>query len=163
MNFQSIRIKEGFSERTFDFIDGVNLIFSKENSKGKTTLLRLMLYSLGYNIPNTRKIKFERCEVVSTIFVDNVGEIVLSRYSNDFIEATIADEKKTYILPDQLHDLHKIIFKTENADVLNNILGAIYADQEKGWTLLNRGTAIGSIKFNIEELIRGRLHRLILR
>lgn len=155
MNFQSIRIKEGFSERTFDFIDGVNLIFSKENSKGKTTLLRLMLYSLGYNIPNTRKIKFERCEVVSTIFVDNVGEIVLSRYSNDFIEATIADEKKTYILPDQLHDLHKIIFKTENADVLNNILGAIYADQEKGWTLLNRGTAIGSIKFNIEELIRG--------
>ena len=155
MNFQSIRIKEGFSERIFDFIDGVNLIFSNENSKGKTTLLRLMLYSLGYNIPNTRKIKFERCEVVSTIFVDNVGEIVLSRYSNDFIEATIADEKKTYILPDQLHDLHKIIFKTENADVLNNILGAIYADQEKGWTLLNRGTAIGSIKFNIEELIRG--------
>ena len=39
--------------------------------------------------------------------------------------------------------------------MLNNILGAIYADQEKGWTLLNRGTAIGSIRFNIEELIRG--------
>ena len=155
MKFQSIRIKEGFSERTFDFIDGVNLIFSKENSKGKTTLLRFMLYSLGYNIPNTRKIRFDRCEVISTIFVDNVGEIVLSRYSNDFIEATVDDEKKTYILPDQLHDLHKIIFITENADVLNNILGAIYADQEKGWTLLNRGTAIGSIKFNIEELIRG--------
>ena len=28
-------------------------------------------------------------------------------------------------------------------------------DQEKGWTLLNRGVAIGSIHFNIEELIRG--------
>lgn len=47
MIFQSIRIKEGFAERTFDFTDGVNLIFSKENSKGKTTLLRFMLYSLG--------------------------------------------------------------------------------------------------------------------
>lgn len=58
-------------------------------------------------------------------------------------------------MPDQLHDLHRIIFGTENADVLNNILGAIYADQEKGWTLLNRGTTIGSIRFNIEELIRG--------
>lgn len=81
--------------------------------------------------------------------------MVLSRYSNDFIEATVADEKKTYILPDQLHDLHKVIFGTDNTDVLNNILGAIYADQEKGWTLLNRGTAIGSIRFNIEELIRG--------
>lgn len=155
MIFQSIRIKEGFTERTIDFADGVNLIFSKGNSKGKTTLLRFMLYSLGYNIPNTRKIKFDRCEVVSTILVDNARKMALARYSNDFIEATIADEKKTYILPDQLHDLHKIIFGTDNTDVLNNILGAIYADQEKGWTLLNRGTAIGSIRFNIEELIRG--------
>lgn len=155
MIFQSIRIKEGFAERTFEFTNGVNLIFSKENSKGKTTLLRFMLYSLGYNIPNTRKIKFDRCEVVSQILVDTVGEMILSRYSNDFIEATVTGEKRTYILPDQLHDLHKIVFGTENADVLNNILGAIYADQEKGWTLLNRGTAIGSIRFNIEELIRG--------
>lgn len=155
MIIQSIRIKEGFAERTFDFTDSVNLIFSKENSKGKTTLLRFILYSLGYNIPNTRKIRFDRCEVVTTIHVDNVGKMVLSRYSNDFIEATVADEKKTYILPDQLHDLHKVVFGTDNADVLNNILGAIYADQEKGWTLLNRGTAIGSIRFNIEELIRG--------
>lgn len=155
MIFKSVRIKEGFAERTFDFSDGVNLIFSKENSKGKTTLLRFMLYSLGYNIPNTRKIKFDRCEVVLTILVDNAGEMVLARYSNDFIEATIADEKKTYILPDQLHDLQKIIYGTDNTDVLDNILGAIYADQEKGWTLLNRGTAIGSIRFNIEELIRG--------
>lgn len=155
MIIQSIRIKEGFAERIFDFTDSVNLIFSKENSKGKTTLLRFMLYSLGYNIPNTRKIRFDRCEIVTTILVDNVGKMVLSRYSNDFIEATVADEKKTYILPDQLHDLHKVIFGTDNTDVLNNILGAIYADQEKGWTLLNRGTAIGSIRFNIEELIRG--------
>lgn len=155
MIIQSIRIKEGFAERTFDFTNSVNLIFSKENSKGKTTLLRFVLYSLGYNIPNTRKIRFDRCEVVATIFVDNVGKVVLSRCSNDFIETTVTGEKKTYILPDQLHDLHRIIFGTDNADVLNNILGAIYADQEKGWTLLNRGTAIGNIRFNIEELIRG--------
>lgn len=155
MIFQFIKIKEGYAERTINFIDGVNLIYSRENSRGKTTLLRFMLYSLGYSIPNTRKIKFDRCEVVTQVLVDNVGEILLSRYSNDFIEVTFANEKKTYILPDQLHDLHQVIFRTPNADVLNNILGAIYADQEKGWTLLNRGTAIGSIRFNIEELIRG--------
>lgn len=155
MIIQSIRIKEGFAERTFNFTDGVNLVFSKENSKGKTTLLRFLLYSLGYNVPNTRKIRFDHCEVVSRVLVDNVGELTLSRYSNDFIEATVADEKKTYILPDQLRELHQILFRTENADVLNNILGAIYTDQEKGWTLLNRGTVIGSIRFNIEELIRG--------
>lgn len=155
MIIQFIHIKEGLFERTFNFSDDVNLIFSKENSKGKTTLLRFILYSLGYNIPNTKNIRFDRCEVVSRILVNKVGEITLSRYSDAYIEATVANDKKTYILPDQLHDLHKIIFGTENTDVLNNILGAIYTDQEKGWTLLNRGTTIGSIRFNIEELIRG--------
>lgn len=155
MIIQSIRMKEGLSERTFRFLNGVNLVYSRENSRGKTTLLRFILYSLGYNIPNTRKIKFDRCEVVTHIQCEKFGEVVLSRFSNDFIEAVINDEKVTYVLPDQLYDLHKIIFADTNRDVLNNILGAIYADQEKGWTLLNRGTVIGSIRFNIEELIRG--------
>lgn len=155
MIFQSITIKEGFAERTEEFTDGVNHIFSKENSKGKTTLLRFMLYSLGYNIPNTKNLKFERCEVITRIATDSVGEMVLTRYSKDYIEVTIANETQTYILPDQLHELHKIIFGTENTDILDNLLGAIYVDQEKGWTLLNRGTVIGSIRFNIEELIRG--------
>lgn len=155
MIFKSIRIKEGVFERTIDFSSGVNLVFSHKNSKGKTTLLRFLLYSLGYNIPNTRKIKFDRCEVEAIIQCDNVGDIKLCRYNYDQIEVAINDELQTYILPDQLHDLHKIIFGTTNKDLLNNILGAIYVDQEKGWTLLNRGTAIGSIRFNIEELIRG--------
>lgn len=155
MIYKSIRIKEGVFERTIDFSSGVNLVFSHKNSKGKTTLLRFLLYSLGYNIPNTRKIKFDRCEVETIIQCDNVGDIKLCRYNYNQIEVAINDELHIYILPDQLYDLHKIIFGTTNKDLLNNILGAIYVDQEKGWTLLNRGTAIGSIRFNIEELIRG--------
>ena len=155
MIFQSIRIKEGLYERTFRFASGVNLIFSKENSRGKTTLLRFMLYSLGYSIPNTRNIQFDRCEVETHLLCEKAGDVLLTRLSKDYIEVAIEKETTTYILPDQLHELHEILFGTANADILNNILGAIYADQEKGWTLLNRGTAIGSIRFNIEELIRG--------
>lgn len=155
MIFRSIRIKEGIAERHIDFSAGVNLIFSKENSKGKTTLVRFMLYSLGYNVPNTRKIKFDRCDVVCQMSCEKAGDITLARFSGDHIELTANGEKTTYILPDQLHTLHSIIFGTDNKDILNNILGAMYADQEKGWTLLNRGIAIGSIRFNIEELIRG--------
>ena len=155
MIFKSISIKEGMSERTITFSEGVNLIFSRENSKGKTTLLRFMLYSLGYNIPSTRKIKFEQCEVTTKIHCDKLGDIVLSRFNGTILEMEFNGEKTTYILPDQLHDIQRIIFGTDRVDVLDNILGAIYADQEKGWTLLNRGTAIGSIRFNIEELIRG--------
>ena len=155
MIFKSISIKEGMEERTITFSEGVNLIFSRENSKGKTTLLRFMLYSLGYNIPSTRKMKFEQCEVITKIHCDRLGDIVLSRFNGTILEMEYNGEKTTYILPDQLHDIQRIIFGTDRTAVLDNILGAIYADQEKGWTLLNRGTAIGSIRFNIEELIRG--------
>lgn len=155
MIFKSISIKEGMAERTITFSEGVNLVFSRENSKGKTTLLRFMLYSLGYNIPSTRKMKFEQCEVTTKIHCDRLGDIVLSRFNGTILEMEYNGEKTTYILPDQLHDIQRIIFGTDRTDILDNILGAIYADQEKGWTLLNRGTAIGSIRFNIEELIRG--------
>ena len=63
MIIKSIRIKEGLFSRSIEFSDTANLVHSKQNSKGKTPLLRFLLYSLGYNIPNTRKIKFERCKI----------------------------------------------------------------------------------------------------
>lgn len=155
MIFKSIRLKEGFFERTIIFSEGVNLIHSEKNSCGKTTLLRFILYALGYNIPNTRKIKFDRCEVELVIECETVGEILLLRHSDIAIEATVKDQKRTFVLPEQQNDLHTIIFGTENVDILGNLLGAFYVDQEKGWTLLNRGVVIGSIHFKIEELIRG--------
>lgn len=155
MIFKSIRIKEGMFERSIDFSNNVNLIFSKKNSRGKTTLLRFLLYSLGYNIPNTKKFKFTNCEVETVIENEISGTITLLRVSKDFLDITINGNKQTFILPDQQNELHKIIYGTDNKEVLNNLLGAFYVDQEKGWTLLNRGIAIGSIRFNIEELIRG--------
>ena len=54
MIFKSITIKEGIYERKIEFTDEVNLVYSEQNSRGKTTLLRLMLYGLGYDIPSTR-------------------------------------------------------------------------------------------------------------
>lgn len=155
MIIKSIRIKEGLFSRFIEFSDNANLIHSKQNSKGKTTLLRFLLYSLGYNIPNTRKIKFERCEVETVVYTEKIGDVTLSRTANSHIVLSVNDNRITYVLPEQQNELHSIIFGTDNADILGNLLGAFYVDQEKGWTLLNRGVAIGSIHFNIEELIRG--------
>ena len=155
MIIKSIHIKEGLFSRFIEFSDSANLIHSKQNSKGKTTLLRFLLYSLGYNIPNTRKIKFERCEVEIVVSTESIGEVTLSRAASSHIVLSTNDERITYVLPEQQNELHSVLFGTKNADVLNNLLGAFYVDQEKGWTLLNRGVAIGSIHFNIEELIRG--------
>lgn len=155
MIFKSIRLKEGFIERKILFSEGVNLIHSKKNSRGKTTLLRIILYALGYNIPNTKKIKFSNCEVELVIDCETRGIIALLRYNDIAVEVTTGSEKQTFVLPEQQNELHKIVFGTENVDILRNLLGAFYIDQEKGWTLLNRGIVIGSIHFNIEELIRG--------
>ena len=155
MIIKSIRIKEGLFTRFIEFSESANLIHSKQNSKGKTTLLRFLLYSLGYNIPNTRKIKFERCEVETVISTNKLGEVTLQRTADTHIVLCAGEDRTTYVLPEQQNQFHSIIFGTENSDVLNNLLGAFYVDQEKGWTLLNRGVAIGSIHFNIEELVRG--------
>lgn len=154
MKFKSIHIKEGYFERHVVFSENNNLIYSEINSTGKTTLLRFLLYSLGYSIPNTKNIKFENC-IVTTQIEENGRNVILIRNTREYIVANVDGEEEIFILPSQEHDLHKKIFLTDNVDLLNNILGTFYFDQEKGWTLLNRGVVIGSIRYNIEELIRG--------
>lgn len=155
MRFNSIRLKEANDERQISLSATNNLIHSNNNSKGKTTLLRMLLYSLGFNIPNTKNIKFENCEVEVNLTLDNGETIELFRNAREYLILKQGNNKTTYILPSQQHELHKIIFQTDNKDLLNNILGVFYFDQEKGWTLLNRGVVIGSNRFNIGDLIRG--------
>ena len=155
MIINSIHIEENGVKRFITFSDRNNLIHSYANSKGKTTLLRLMLYSIGYSVPNTKHIKFENCKVESQITLDNGEVLLLYRESKDYIELKRNNSVSTYILPSDEFALHKIIFNANNIELINNLLGVFYFDQEKGWTLLNRGVVIGSIRFNIEELIRG--------
>ncbi len=155
MIINSLYIEDGLENRKFLFAEGVNLIHSQENSVGKTTLMRLLLYSLGFSIPGTKKMRFDKVYTSCNLTVQN-GEIIrLDRKCGDCIEILQGGKKRTYILPDDIFKLHHILFQTENSDIINNILGVIYTDQEKGWTLLNRGVVIGKNTFNIESLIRG--------
>lgn len=154
MKLIDIHLKEGFNERTIHFSKNVNVIHSKQNSSGKTTLLRFILYALGYQIPSTRKISFPQCDVDITIHdsKDNLKKITRAQ---NWIEFDQKGKIDTFILPGDEDKAHSIIFECSNNNILNNILGAYYLDQEKGWTLLNRGTVIGKIHFSIEELIYG--------
>lgn len=155
MLIKSIYIRDGLFERDIMFESGANLIFSKRNSCGKTTLVRLMLYALGYSVPSTKKIKFEKCFTKLELVLDTEKRVFLTRENSYAISLMCDDEEEIYVLPEQIHTLHSKLFGTNNIDILNNLLGAFYFDQEKGWTLLNRGVVIGSIHFNIDELIRG--------
>ena len=155
MIIKSIYISRGLfcTERFFE--SGFNLIFSEKNSTGKTTLMRCILYGLGYAVPGTKKFNIEACSIKVVLKKDDGTLVTLNRNTSDSIELTDGDIQYSYALPVQVKELHEKIYGTDNEDIINNLLGAIYADQEKGWTLLNRGKAIAGIHFNIDELIRG--------
>lgn len=157
MKFEYIKLVEGMFQRTIEFSENNNLIFSNENSQGKTTLLRLMMYSLGYKIPNTKSIKFADCYVEAGVTINDRSHRLVR--NGDHIEVTTDTSKQEFILQEEQDKLHIFLFGIDNYDILHNLLGCFYVDQEKGWTLLNRGTVIGSNRFNVEELLRGFANR----
>ena len=154
MKFISLTIIHGLYQDKYDFKEGINIVYSKKNSVGKTTLLRFLFYSLGYQIPSIRGINFDTCECILELKNEQNNICIIQRQKS-IISITIDNDIFTYALPDDLNELQSKIFNNSNVNILNNILGSCYVDQEKGWTLLNRGKAIGKIPFSIERLICG--------
>lgn len=155
MRIASISIREGFFYTKKNFSDGFNLIYSEKNSAGKTTLLRCILYAFGYKIPGTKGFNIDSINTSIVIYNDNEEKIVINRNDINEIELIINEKQTTYCLPHEHTELLSVLFHNDNEEILSNLLGALYIDQEKGWTLLNRGKVIGVIPFNIDSLIRG--------
>ena len=145
-------LREGLFERNIEWSPAVNLVFSEKNTCGKTTLMRAMLYSLGYPVPNTKNIKFEKCVIITEI-ENALGEISIRR-EGSYLQVITADDIKVFTLPIDQDEFHQLLWGTDNKELLDNIIGACYIDQEKGWTLLNRGKVIGNIRYSIEQLVR---------
>lgn len=130
------------------------LIHSSKNSSGKSTLLRLIFYSMGYSIPQTKGINFSKME--TNLYLENLDGIVSIQRINGTLSINYEDNTSSdYFLPNDEELVFSQIWRTNNSNVFYNILGAIYMDQEKGWTLLNRGTVIGNLKFKVEDLLEG--------
>lgn len=153
MKIIRFKISEGFNNCEDVFSQSSNLLFSHENAKGKTTYLRLLFYALGYNIPETQGIVFSKINCY--IEIENKGILYKVARSKGALNVLVNDESIIYTLPTEHTQFLMLLFDVENIKLLNNILGIIYVDQDKGWTLLNRGLVIGSIRFNIEEFVAG--------
>lgn len=154
MVINSIEISSNNKSKSYELKNGFNLIFSEKNSKGKTTLLRFILYGLGYNIPPTEGIgNFDkyRINVVLTI---NKKQVLLIRTGETIILKNDADEK-VFLLPEEQYEFQALLFGIDDLLILENLLAVFYIDQEKGWTMLNRGKIIGNNRFNIENYISG--------
>lgn len=131
-----------------------NLITSNDvNSTGKSTYCRLIFYALGYTIPSTEGINFDRVD--TTAYIENNGQKYIVRRSFKVLVVESADGSwsKTYSLPDEHISFISYIFGVDNLRIASNLLGLMYIDQEKGWTLLNRGKVIGNNRFSIDELV----------
>lgn len=155
MIIEKVAIRRGLFEKVFPFSNRNNLIHSQVNSVGKTTLMRVILYSLGYSVPSTKMFPLDKCEIEAQILTDEGRTIRLVRNTPSYMVCHDGEEQQTYCLPEQQIELQAKFFNTEDVDILDNLLGVFYLDQEKGWTLLNRGVVIGSIHFNVEDFIQG--------
>lgn len=153
MIIEKLILREGMIENLDTFSEKRNLIYSKSNTKGKSTYVRLLFYALGYPIPNMRGIKYE--EIITEITFSEKGQTYTAIRDNNLIILFFNNSRIEFTLPSQHLSFLSFIFKYENIKVLKNLLGFMYIDQDKGWTLLNRGTVIGKIKFSIEELLAG--------
>ncbi|WP_424348820.1 hypothetical protein ACPBEH_07915 [Latilactobacillus sp. 5-91] len=153
MRLLKLTIKYDGDERTFDFSDKT-LLFSTNNSVGKSTILRLIFYGLGYPVPGTYGMKFSKVDTQVSFERDNSLFTVMRK--ENYIEINQDNSFLTSrILTGNDDTWFAYIWGIDSIRVLRNILGAIYMDQDKGWTLLNRGKVIGNIRFNIRDLLVG--------
>lgn len=150
MIIKSLKIQD----TVYDFSDKSTLIHSSLNSKGKTSLIRLILYALGYPIPSTNKLNFSKLDTQIEI-VENNKSLKLSRKDNLIRVGSDIDDGSIFNLPDEQSEVISIITNIGEPKVSENILGITYFDQDKGWTLLNRGKVIGKYRFGIESLVDG--------
>ncbi len=161
MRILRLLVKSGFLEKEFEF-KNLTLITSKDNSVGKTSLLRMLLYSIGYPIPSTMGLKFESYTFECLVETTSRKKLIVRRENNYIELIDEANATAIYSLPIDLYTVLEKIFEISNHYVLENLLGAFYFDQEKGWTLLNRGKIISKIPFKIERLISGLSNRSLV-
>ncbi len=149
-----LEIINGFENKTFNFKNGFNEIYSLENSKGKTTLLRILLHSMGYQVPATVGFKTFDKIITKLSITNNKKKFIIERCGPN-VQLNIGEQQLNYILPLQENELHAMIYGINDALILDNILATFYIDQDKGWALLNRGKIVGNNRFNIEDFITG--------
>ena len=130
------------------------IINSSKNSVGKSTILRILFYGLGYPIPSTYKLKFKNLKIWTTFERD--GSIYEAYRYSDYLELK-KDGEIFYTDPigANLTEWYSLIWGIYSLPTLENLIGAIYLEQDKGWTLLNRGKVIGNISFNVRDLLIG--------
>ncbi len=155
MKILNVKILDG--ARLFEYsFDRHNLIVSNEmNTCGKTTFLRLLLYAMGFNVTSTRGYSFANKQIIITMEINN-EVFTIHRLSKSKLIVEISDARKSFSLPNDLNRYLSTIFGIEDYNVLSNLLGVFYIDQDNGWNWFVRGMVVGrSNHFDAIDLLAG--------
>lgn len=154
MKINKLIVSNGlFDNARFDFSDWT-IVFSEKNSSGKTTLIRFILYSLGFKVPSTKGIKINSFTTQIIVTVKNQQYLIERaphirgfkvKKVNEILEFSFNSSK----------ELHSFIFGVGRSKLIENILGAFYIDQEHGLLNWNKGTIIGDYTFSIRDFLIG--------
>lgn len=140
----------------------INLISSDGiNSKGKTSLIRFIIWGLGYNISLTSEFSSPYAETKIELGQSDLSTIVRKRNKIEFHYKD--NTVKSLTLPDDALEIEKSIFSsitTDVDDVYKQLIGYFYFEQDSGYHAWNRGSVIQqldddsvSYKINIDALL----------
>lgn len=135
--------------------DKSNLIYSNKNSVGKTTLIRFLLFALGFKIPSTKFVNMMLYETDLEVIIKEKKYIV-HRFENG---TDLKDENgsviKHYYLEnkEERDSLLMFVFELQNINLIKPLLGVFYVDQDNGWELSNKGIVIQYNKFDVLDLV----------
>ena len=135
------------------FNEKINLVFSNgNNTKGKTSLLRFIIWGLGFNISLTKNFSPAYSETQITIEDSSVSKVI-RKGNNIRIFFSDASEKTFSVLEDRL-EIEKSIFNHVPRLLRNQIIGYFYFDQDNGYRPWNRGEVIQKLdsKSNIYKI-----------
>ena len=139
--------------KDFRFSTHVTLVTSHGvNSVGKTSLIRLILHALGEPVPQMQGFSFKKL-ATRLEAVNDLGETVVLIRRDKSLLVRHDEEEDRYALPYDSARVREVLFGVKAASLGDGLLACYFIDQDKGWTLLNRGKAIGDISFSIEDFI----------
>lgn len=150
----------GLETNSFSFINNFNLLSSNGiNSRGKTSLIKFLIWGLGYNISFTKSFNRQTSEV--KLLLLNNKQVIHTDRVFDRIKIRKNNTMKEFHLPKQESNCIQYLFGFNNTYLEDQLIGLFYFDQDQGLKEWNRGKVVQSLNYDktyrlsIEQILFG--------
>lgn len=122
---------------TYTFSPQSNLITSNgHNTRGKTSLIRFIIWGLGFNVALTNQFKMTAYSETNIELKESNYKNIKRRGNNITLHSNNSSSK--YTLPNDETDVLGLLFPNIPIEVLKQLLGFMYFDQDGGYRAWNR-------------------------